>query len=96
MAQLPKGLGLPQMQSTWSALLNPLLANPLTQGGQISNIVLVANTNQVINHLLGKVQSGWIITDQTAAASVSRAAPFNDLTLTLVASADCTVSIWVY
>ena len=96
MAQLPKGLGLPQMQSTWSALLNPLLANLLMQGNKISNVSLVANTNLTINHLLGKTQTGWIITDQSAAANVSRSQPFNDLTLTLVASADCTISLWVY
>jgi hypothetical protein len=96
MAQLPKTVDLQQLISKWSSQLNPLLANPLLQGGQISNVVLVASTPQTINHLLGKMQTGWIITDQNAAAEVYRTQPFNDLTLTLEASANCTVSLWVY
>ena len=96
MAQLPKGLSLPDTQSKWAAALNPLLANVLVQGGQISNVALVANTPQSINHLLGKTQTGWILTDQNAAAEVYRTQPFNDLTLTLEASATCTISLWVY
>ena len=69
------------MSSEWSRQLNPILANRLVQGLQLSNITLVASTPQVINTGLGKTQSGWIITDINASAAVWRTQPFNDKTL---------------
>lgn len=96
MAQLSKSLTFPQMLSKWSGQLNPLLANLFVQGSQISGITLIASTPQAINHLLGKMQTGWVITDQDAAASIYRTEPFNMSILTLEASADCTISLWVY
>ena len=42
------------------------------------------------------MQQGWIISDQSAAASIYRSAAFNDLTLTLTSSAPCTINLVVY
>ncbi len=80
----------------WASKLNPVLANLLIQGSQIAGIVLAANTPQSINHYLGKNQTGFFITDQNAAASIYRTQPFNDSTLTLEASANVTINLWVY
>lgn len=98
MAQLPKSLTLSQTQTQWASRLNPILANPILQGNQISGIVLVAGVPMLVNHMLGKMQTGWFITDQTSAAEVFRYGnvAFNDLNMTLGASANCTISIWVY
>ena len=83
------------MQNKWSSQLNPVLANPLTNPTILKNIALVSGAN-VINHKLGQMQQGWFVTDINASATVYRSAPFNDLTLTLTASAPCTISLGVF
>lgn len=90
-------LDLSLMQKSWAAQINPVLANPTTNPGLIIGVVLVSGTN-IINHKLGKKMQGWIITDINAAITVYRpdSAPFNSLTLTLVASAPATVNIEVF
>lgn len=93
--QLPKRLTLIQTQDQWASILNPLLGRPTNNGSLLTNIELKSGTN-VINHLLGQTQQGWIITDINAAVTVYRSAPFNDKTLTLTASGPATVSIEVF
>lgn len=83
------------MQNRWSSQLNPVLANPLTNPTILKNIALVSGAN-VINHKLGQTMQGWFVTDINASATVYRSAPFNDLTLTLTASAPCTISLGVF
>ncbi len=83
------------MQSGWSQILNPVLANPSLKNLILKNIVLLAGDN-VINHLLGRTMQGWRIADINAAVTPYRSAPFNDITLTLNASAPCTVTLEVF
>ncbi len=83
------------MQNRWSSQLNPLLANPLNDVSILKNVSLVAGTN-VINHLLGKVQQGWFLTDIQGAATIYRSAAFNGLTLTLTSSAPVICNIGVF
>lgn len=83
------------MQQRWKSLLDPQLANALTQGNQLTNVSLAAGVN-VLNHLLGKMQQGWIVIDNQGTAIVYRSAPFNSLTLTLTASAPVVVSIYCF
>ena len=94
-ARLPQKLPLDMMQTKWASILNPLLAVPMTQGLALESIKITTGTN-VINHLLGRKQQGWFLTDQDAALNLYRSAPFNNLTLTLVSSAAGTVNLWVY
>lgn len=84
------------LQTNWATQLNPVLANTILQGLQINNIVLVANTPLVVNHMLSRNMLGWIIVDQNAAASIYRTKPFNNQTITLEANANVTVNIWCY
>jgi hypothetical protein len=93
---LPQQLTLPLLQTQWAALLNPVLANPILQGLQLTGIKLLANTPFVINHLLSRNQIGYFITDITSNANVWRTAPLNNKTLTLEASANTTLALWVY
>lgn len=79
----------------WAATLNPVIANPLMQGKLLQNVSLI-NGNTTINHGLGRQMKGWIIADQTAAASIYRSQPLNSNTLTLNSSAACTVSLYVF
>jgi hypothetical protein len=96
MSQLPLRLPLIQMQSQWKSLLDPLIANPITNGLQIDGITLVANTPLIVNHSLGQVPSGWFIVDNQTYAPVKRTQPFNTKTITLESNANCVVSIWIF
>ncbi len=99
MAQLPyfqtndKDLNL--LETKWMSILNPLLATTLVNGLFLPNVSLI-NGSTVINHKLGRMQLGWILTDINAGAAVYRSAPFNDKTLTLTSGAICMVSLWVF
>lgn len=92
---LPQKLPYEMMITRWASILNPLLKNQLSQGQLISNISLNAGVN-VINHLLGRTQIGFIITDIDAAAQIYRSAPLNNLTLSLTSDNPCTVSLWCF
>lgn len=83
------------LSTKWKATLDPVLANPLNSVSILKNVKLLTGTN-VINHLLGQMQQGWFLVDTQAAVTVYRSAPFNDLTLTLTASGNVTVSIGVF
>lgn len=95
MAQLPKKLPIEMMQDRWAGVLNPVLANPLNDVSILKDVVLI-NGATVINHLLGKTQQGWFLTDVNGAATIYRSAPFNGSTLTLTSNAAVTVSLGVY
>lgn len=84
-----------QLQTQWSALLNPLLSNPVSKGNLLVNVPLISGVT-VVNHLLDRQQQGWMITDLTASAKIYRSQPFNSKTLTLTSDAPCTVSLLVY
>jgi hypothetical protein len=83
------------MNPILAAILNPVLANPLNSVSILSNVSLIAGAN-TINHKLGRMQLGWFLVDTQGTATVYRSASFNDLTLTLTASAPVTVSIGVF
>lgn len=83
------------MQTLWSSILNPIITNPVMNGLTLEGVKLASGSN-VINHTLGRTQQGWFLVDQNSTATVYRSAPFNDLTLTLTASAACTVNIYVF
>lgn len=48
------------MQSSWGALLNPLLANPVLNGIILSNVSLAIGDN-MISHKLDRKLIGWQI-----------------------------------
>lgn len=83
------------MQSTWSSVLNPVLAKPQNNGSILQNISISTGSN-VINHKLGQKMQGWVIIDTTAAITLYRSAALNDLTLTLTASGPATISLMVF
>jgi len=83
------------LSTKWKSILDPLLTNPLSNVSILENVQLKTGNN-VINHLLQRMQQGWFLTDIQAAATIYRSAPFNDLTLTLNSSANVTVNIGVF
>ena len=92
---LAQKLTLDQLETKWAAEINPILANPVNNVSILPGVSLKLGTN-VINHLLGKVQQGWFLTDIQGPAVIYRSIPFNNLTLTLVSSAAVNVSIGVF
>jgi hypothetical protein len=94
LAQLSSNLTFEQLLTKWSGTLNPLLANLLLQGQPMWSVSLVASTPRTLNHGLGRMQLGFIVTDQNAAASIFRTQPFNSQTITLESSADVTINLW--
>ena len=83
------------MQTKWKSIIDPIVSLPLLQGLQLNNIALNSGTT-AINHLLSRMQQGWLITDIQGAATIYRSEPFNDKTLTLTSNAAVTISLWVY
>lgn len=83
------------MLTRWKSALDPLLANTIIQGRQLTNIA-IATSATTVPHGLDRVQQGWFITDINAAATIYRTGSFNASNMTLVASAACKVNIWVY
>ena len=83
------------LQTNWTSQLNPIIANPLTDPAILKNLTLVSGNN-IINHKLGRVPQGFFVTDINAASVIYRAAPYNNLTLTLNASAACTINLAIF
>jgi len=75
--------------------VDALQALPLNQMTVLNGVVLAVGNN-VINHGLGRVPTGWIIMDINAAAVIYRNAAFNATTLTLNSSAIATIRLGVF
>lgn len=83
------------LQTKWAAELNAVLKNPITNPILLKDVSLTTGTN-VINHRLGQTLQGWFITDIDGTAAIYRSAPKNNLTLTLISSANVTVDLAVF
>lgn len=95
---LAQRLPLEQMAVNWAQELNPIISNPLNSQLILKNISLVAGTN-VINHKLGRTLQGWNPTRIRSAATFYDQQDTNltpQLTLVLVASADCSIDLAVF
>lgn len=96
MAQLSTKLPWELAQTKWAATINPILAIPMLNGNQISTVTLLTGVPKAINHLLGRMPQGWMLTDNTANAVVWRTQEFNQFSVVLESSADTTVSFWIF
>lgn len=94
---LPLNLPLPQMQTRWKSILDPILASPTNDVSVLNNVALIDGKN-VINHFLGRAMQGWFLVDIQGAATIYRpsTSPFNNLTLTLMSSSAVVCSIGVF
>lgn len=89
------------LMTSWPSLIDPVLQDPtnngiLLNGANNAGIALAASKPLAINHLLSRMQQGWIVVDNSANSVVWRTQPFNDKTLTLESSADTTVKLLVF
>jgi hypothetical protein len=86
----------------WSSQLNPVISDvetlkavPLNGGTLLTKIVLIATTPKAIAHGLGRVPTGWTLTDNIANAVIWRTA-WTAQTITLESTANTTISVWVF
>lgn len=84
------------MQTQWGQQLNPIVANPILQGVLITAIVLDPGKPKDIPTTLNRMQQGWFIVDILSDTNVWRTEPFTTNTLTLQATNETTISIWVF
>lgn len=66
--------------------------------GRHFTAVALTTTPTKVSHGLGRIPKGWYVTDITVATTVHRDpdATERNRYLTLVAGADCTVSLWIF
>ena len=90
-----QSLPYPLQQTQLVSQANQSSAVSITQGVQLSGIT-IGTTATTVKTTLGRVQLGWFLTDQNTNATVWRSGTFNNSFMTLTASTECVVSIWVY
>lgn len=83
------------LQTNWAQQLNPLITNPMLQGNLLKGLALLTGAN-VINHRLSRKLQGWWVVDQDGVANFYRSAAKNDVTLTLTASANVNIDLYVF
>jgi len=86
------------LQSTWAKQLNPVIAQPMSQGNFLTSIDLAIGDN-TIPHGLNRTLQGWIIVRIGGASTIydkqaSNSTPAS--TLVLNSSAAVTVNIFVF
>lgn len=87
-----------QLQYNIAQVVEPLTEQPLAYGNLIRSVVLAVGDNSV-NHLLGQMLTGWIITRQRGSADIYDNQSNNSsaaTTLILNSSAAVTVDIYVF
>jgi hypothetical protein len=62
----------------------------------VSVTAVLANGSNVVTHKLGRTPKGWFLTDLNASATIYRSATFSSTTITLTASAACSVVLWIF
>lgn len=82
--------------------VNPVLRLPLLDGHFLTEVELTAGTN-LVEHLLQRKLTGWILTRVRAAATDpiydtqdTLDAEDQEVFLSLVSQADCVVDLWVF
>ena len=85
------------MQNKWSSILNPVVANPLSNGLLLTDISLSVGNN-TINHKLQQKLQGYIITGMRNAYSQIYQETSTQPTINFIlnSSAACVVDIWVF
>lgn len=86
------------LQTKWSSQLNKVIDSAMSQGQILKDVSLVSGAN-IINHKLGRKLIGWYLTRVRANVTVFDTQDTNqmpDLTLTLTASGNVTVDIFVF
>jgi len=84
------------LQDRLKEFVNPLENNPLFDGVLLKSIHLLAAANTTIDHKLGRLPRGWVITDHVTAAATIHRISWSKTGMVLFASAACDVDLWVF
>lgn len=84
-----------RIQAELQRALNPVLTCPLLNGVPVGPVALASGVPKEVNHGLGRLPLGYLITGLNANVVVWSPAA-TKMTITLTSSADCTVSLWVF
>ncbi len=86
-------------QTTWASQIDPVTSFPPVQGVLLTRITVGTGLN-VIDHGLGRVPQGYIVTRVTGAFNTlydqQEINPRPALTLFLTSSSDAIVDLWVF
>lgn len=69
---------------------------PLLVGQVVEDIEITSGTPETVYHKLDRTPEGWIVVRQSASASVFESGTYDSTEITLDASANVTISVWVY
>lgn len=87
------------MQTAWKTAIDPVLAQPMSQGSILKSVKLASGAN-VINHLLGRTLQGWVpVRFHGSWAQIFDTQDVNkmpQLTLQLTTSAAVTIDLFVF
>ena len=95
-AKMPEVIDL---QDACAVVFKDITSRDILDGRLIENVSIVSGVEMVLSHKLGRAIRGWTLTRLSAGAIVwdSQADnPTPKATLVLNASADVTVSLWVF
>lgn len=87
------------LQDACAVVFRDIVSKEVLDGRLIENIAITTGTEKTINHGLGRAIRGWIVTRTSAGATVWDSQSNNTTpraTLVLNASANVTISIWVF
>lgn len=84
------------IQDNVESTLQPLLTNPLIDGGVLVGPVAITTSATNVSHLLGRAVRGWVLVDKDADARVWRQGAATPLLLPLRASAAVNVRLYVF
>lgn len=86
-------------QDAVGLVLQSVVTRPILDGVMIEEISLVGTVPQAIDHKLGRKVRGWIVVRKSATADIWDLQDTNvtpTRSLILEASADVTISVWVF
>jgi hypothetical protein len=76
-------------------IINSLSTNPIFNGRLNKNISVLSSVDTVINHGLGRVPNGYLITKKLAFCDLKFVSS-NTLTITVRTSVSTTIDLWVF
>jgi hypothetical protein len=88
-----------QLQDATAVVFASLAGRSLIDGVLIKDLAFTASVEKTVNHFLGREIEGWLVVKKNATADIwdgQATNPTPTRTLRLTASADVTISLWVF
>jgi hypothetical protein len=92
----PDSPQLTRMQGPTRAVVSTLRGCPLVNGAMVSHTFTGVAAAQSFAHKLGRTPVGWLVVDVDTPAATFHRTAWNDQTITIDPSVNCTVTFWVF